>query len=514
MGCCPRWAAQSSNARAAAPAGTCDNVGVRPDRAPRRSPGTGAARPLCRSVVAASSIPRPVSWSRYSWIVRWFGSSCNEERSHASPPMTVSCFVRLRSRCSRSSCTRIATTRPDSWTLISTLSCPTPGCPRRAANTGELRAQLAAKFPVYHAAACFACRNLLPFVQVPPRGLWSRSGQVVGTTARGWPVATSIRPVGGRRDAALPPRVRPGDRAGRGDVVALRGAPRGLRPPPPAAPHLPRRSRSRVLRRDRHPTGRGRRTGTQSALPQYDNLLLSHKDRSRFIPPGLEAISTIWMEQRGFVGSVLVDGMVVGSWQIDDSKPNSRSTLASADDDDHDAVCPGRRCRVRHHLRGGEFPAIRGRGRRPRCALPRGGLIDSCSVGQLLSAGLRSSSARPPCEDNGLPVGLEANAAVEAPRCRVVRFVADLDALCAGLGEQIDAGREDGAARDRVADGRPQCAWARRDLWQSPGRTRTARGPPRRRGGRVPPDRGRVGTAKSERRRGSGSGWFRSALVM
>ena len=61
-------------------------------------------------------------------------------------------------------------------------------------------------------------------------------------------------------------------------------------------------------------------------LPQYDNLLLSHKDRSRFIPAGLEAMSTIWMEQRGFVGSVLVDGMTAVLWRIDESKPTSKST--------------------------------------------------------------------------------------------------------------------------------------------------------------------------------------------
>jgi len=33
------------------------------------------------------------------------------------------------------------------------------------------------------------------------------------------------------------------------------------------------------------------------------------------------------------------------------------------------------------------------------------------------------------------------------PRCRVVRFVAGLDALCAGLGEQVDVGGEDVAGK-------------------------------------------------------------------
>jgi hypothetical protein len=61
-------------------------------------------------------------------------------------------------------------------------------------------------------------------------------------------------------------------------------------------------------------------------LPQYDNVLLSHKDRSRFIPKGFEALGAFWMEQRGFVGSVLFDGMLAGLWRIDDSKQLARST--------------------------------------------------------------------------------------------------------------------------------------------------------------------------------------------
>ena len=61
-------------------------------------------------------------------------------------------------------------------------------------------------------------------------------------------------------------------------------------------------------------------------LPQYDNLLLSHKDRSRFIPAGFERMNAFWMEQRGFVGSVLVDGMIAGLWRIEDSKQLAPST--------------------------------------------------------------------------------------------------------------------------------------------------------------------------------------------
>jgi Winged helix DNA-binding domain len=51
----------------------------------------------------------------------------------------------------------------------------------------QLRAALGERFPDLHpAAAVYACRCLLPLVQVPPRGLWRRSGQVALTTTDAW----------------------------------------------------------------------------------------------------------------------------------------------------------------------------------------------------------------------------------------------------------------------------------------------------------------------------------------
>jgi len=46
---------------------------------------------------------------------------------------------------------------------------------------------IAAEFPHVHAAAlAYACRNRLAFVQVPPRGIWGKSGQVMSTAAEAW----------------------------------------------------------------------------------------------------------------------------------------------------------------------------------------------------------------------------------------------------------------------------------------------------------------------------------------
>jgi hypothetical protein len=189
-------------------------------------------------------------------------------------------------------------------------------------STAQLRAELAARFPQHDAAAmAFACRNLLPLIQVPPRGLWTRSGQVVGTTALAWlgrdiDPEPSVDDVIVRYVAAFGPATVQ-DAATWSRYTGLRevfdrlrgklrtyhdedgreyfDVPDGLLPDP-AAPAPVR------------------------FLPQYDNVLLSHKDRRRFMAEDPTALSSIWMEQTGFIGSVLIDGLVAGMWRIDAPK--------------------------------------------------------------------------------------------------------------------------------------------------------------------------------------------------
>ena len=51
----------------------------------------------------------------------------------------------------------------------------------------QLRDALASRFPTAHAAAlAYACRCLLPLVQVPPRGVWGKTAQVTTTTVEAW----------------------------------------------------------------------------------------------------------------------------------------------------------------------------------------------------------------------------------------------------------------------------------------------------------------------------------------
>jgi Winged helix DNA-binding domain len=175
----------------------------------------------------------------------------------------------------------------------------------------ELRAALAERFPGHDAAdLAYAARNLLAFVQVPPRGVWGRRSQVVSTTAEAWlgrPLARNpslddvvLRYLGAFGPAAV------ADVAAWSRLTGLREVVERLRP------------RLRTFRDERGrelfdlpdaPRPDPETPAPVRFLPEYDNVLLSHADRSRFISG----------ERRTFSGrvhgTVLHDGFVFGVWQ-------------------------------------------------------------------------------------------------------------------------------------------------------------------------------------------------------
>ena len=196
----------------------------------------------------------------------------------------------------------------------------------RARTGTELRQLLAARFPDLDAPAlAYACRNLLAFVQVPPRGVWGRTAQVASTTAEAWlgrPLigdpsiddvviryisafgpatvadVSSWSRLTGMREVVerLRPRLRSfGDERGR-ELFDLPEAPR----PGPDTPAPPR------------------------FLPEYDNVLLSHADRSRFTSDDRRAQPWI---ARIIQGTVLQDGTVAGTWHIQRDRANGAATL-------------------------------------------------------------------------------------------------------------------------------------------------------------------------------------------
>ncbi|MEU9718307.1 winged helix DNA-binding domain-containing protein [Streptomyces sp. NPDC047976] len=194
---------------------------------------------------------------------------------------------------------------------------------------GEIREELLREWPSADPQSlAVAARCLLPLVQVTPRGVWGRSGQVRLTSLESW--------VGG--EAA-------GGEAGDGiDDVVLRylGAfgPASVKDMQTWAGLTRLREAFERLRprlvafRDENgvelfdlpdaPRPDADVPAPPRFLPEFDNLLLSHADRSRVIPP--EAKGRSWTGNQAHC-TLLVDGFLAGLWRIDDTTDRTRLTV-------------------------------------------------------------------------------------------------------------------------------------------------------------------------------------------
>jgi hypothetical protein len=181
----------------------------------------------------------------------------------------------------------------------------------------KLRAALAARFPdVDPAAMAYACRNHLALVQVPPRGVWGRTGHVAVTTAESWlgrPLATrpSIDAVVLRYLGGFGPAT-PADAGVWSGLAGLREVFERLRP----QLRMFRDERGRELfDRPEAPRPDPDTPSPPRFLPEYDNVLLSHDDRSRLVAPDLRA--RLFAATGPMHGSLLFDGYAVGVWRIE-----------------------------------------------------------------------------------------------------------------------------------------------------------------------------------------------------
>ena len=196
---------------------------------------------------------------------------------------------------------------------------------QRPRTRAELAPLLVERWPDLHPdSLVYAVSYLVPIVQVPPRGVWGTGGPPTWATMAGWlgrpldedpsPEQLVMRYLGAFGPAStgdirawsgvtglggVVERLRPSletfrDDRGR-ELFALPGAPR----PDPDTPAPPR------------------------FLPEYDNVLIGHADRTRIIvagraiplPPGNGAT----------MGTVLLDGMYRGTWRI--RRDGSHATL-------------------------------------------------------------------------------------------------------------------------------------------------------------------------------------------
>jgi hypothetical protein len=185
----------------------------------------------------------------------------------------------------------------------------------------ELRPLLGARWPgADREALVYAVTYLEPLVQVTPRGLWKRSGQPTYAHIEAWlgrplDAAPSIERIVLRYLAAFGP-------ASIADAQAWSGLTR-------LSPVFERLRAS--LATFRAPSGRelfdlpdAPRPDEDVVapvrfLPQYDNLLLGHADRSRMMHGSMRdfAWPDVW------VGPFLVDGTVAGHSRIVDASRTS-----------------------------------------------------------------------------------------------------------------------------------------------------------------------------------------------
>jgi hypothetical protein len=181
----------------------------------------------------------------------------------------------------------------------------------------QLKEALAGQFPdLAPAALAFACRNRLALVQVPPRGLWRRSNQVTVATAEAWlgqpldPTLT-LADLVPRYLAAFGP-ARPADMATWCRLTGLAAAFQAVRDD--LLELVDERGRTYFDLADAPRPGPSTPAPVRF-LPEYDNVLLAHADRSRFVDGNTRPL---YPPGRLGRGHVLVDGMLRGSWVVAD----------------------------------------------------------------------------------------------------------------------------------------------------------------------------------------------------
>jgi hypothetical protein len=192
----------------------------------------------------------------------------------------------------------------------------------------QLRQAFTEEFPDLHPGAlAYACRNHLALVQVPPRGVWGRTGQVRYALIEEWlDKAPETRPekfldqIVLRYLAAFGPATT-ADVASWCRLTGLREVTERLHP----QLRIFKDERGRqLLDLPDAPRPDPETPAPTRFLPQYDNLLLSHRDRERFFTGDeRKALG----EAAPYGGSALHDGQVVAAWLTERDKKAGRTSL-------------------------------------------------------------------------------------------------------------------------------------------------------------------------------------------
>jgi len=205
----------------------------------------------------------------------------------------------------------------------------------------QLGQALAARWPDHPPAALAqAVRAFVPLVQVPPRAVWGQAGQSLHTSAERWlgepgpaagpdPSARLGRPASRAELAQLvtrylgafgPATVR--DVQAWSGLTGLKAVLEQLRP-------------SLVTFRDEQgaelfdlptaPRPGGDIPAPVRLVAEFDNLVLSHAERSRVI--SAEATRRLYAINGVIPGAVLIDGFVAGMWRLARSREKATVTI-------------------------------------------------------------------------------------------------------------------------------------------------------------------------------------------
>ena len=188
----------------------------------------------------------------------------------------------------------------------------------RPLTPAQLRAALAARFPGRDPHAMGqAVAQIVPMVQVPPRGLWGEGGRPTLTTLESWlgrplPPAAPLERLALRYLAAFGP-------ASAQDLQAWSGmtgaAPALERLVPDLAEFRDERGRTLLDLPDAPRPDPGT-PAPPRFLPGYDNVFLGHRDRARIVDPDVRA-RFLATANGQTPGTVLIDGFVGAVWRLE-----------------------------------------------------------------------------------------------------------------------------------------------------------------------------------------------------